>query len=183
MDGDAKTTTKTDKGQVKNAKTLDTLAAELKAKAPTITAYAGDTADRVGKAAKRISLETAWYVTHTKNLKQAVEAVQASRVDKTVADAQALFDSTAGKVADEATRTMLKEAIGKRGTKATAEATGKINASVKAKADADADAVKATAEAAAQATQAQRNTGSFSSTSRRSSGQTYSHSSSSTAGS
>ncbi|WP_288270682.1 hypothetical protein [uncultured Bifidobacterium sp.] len=77
MDGDAKTTTKTDKGQVKNAKTLDTLAAELKAKAPTTTAYAGDTADRVGKAAKRISLETAWYVTHTKNLKQAAEAVQA----------------------------------------------------------------------------------------------------------
>ncbi|WP_404441637.1 hypothetical protein [Bifidobacterium thermacidophilum] len=108
MDGGAKTTTKTDKGQVKNAKTLDTLAAEPKAKAPTTTAYASDTADRVGKATKRISLETAWYVTHTKNLKQAVEAVQASRVDKTVADTQALFDSTAGKVAYEVTRTMFE---------------------------------------------------------------------------
>lgn len=63
MDGDAKTTAKTDKAQVKDAKTLDTLATELKAKAPTITACTGDTADRVGKAAKRISLETAWYVT------------------------------------------------------------------------------------------------------------------------
>ena len=64
VDEDAKTTTKTDKAQVKGAKTLDTLAAELKAKAPTITACAGDTADRVGKAAKRIDAETA-YVTHT----------------------------------------------------------------------------------------------------------------------
>ena len=77
VDGDAKTTTKTDKAQVKDAKTLDTLAAELKAKAPENTACAGDTADRMGKAAEHISLETAWYVTYTKNLKQAVEAVQA----------------------------------------------------------------------------------------------------------
>lgn len=110
------------------------------------------------------------------------EGRPASVVDKTVADAQALFDSTAGKVADEATCTALKEAIGKCDTKAIAHATGKVNASVKTKADAD--AANAAAKAAAQAAQAQaqRNTGSSSSTSRRSSGQTYSRSSSSTAG-
>ena len=106
-----------------------------------------------------------------------MEAVQASVVDKTVADAQTLFYSMAGKVADEATRTALKEAIGKRDTKAIADATGKINASVKAKADANEANVAAEMAAQAAQAQAQRNTGSFSSTSRRSSGQTYSRSS------
>lgn len=182
VDGDAKATTKTDKAQAKDAKTLDTLAAEPKAKAPEITACAGDSADRMGKAAERISLETAWYATHTKSLKQAVKAVQASIVDETVADTQALFDSTAGKVADEAICTALKEAIGKCNTKAIADATGKVNASVKEKADADAANTAAKAAAQMAQAQAQRNTGSSSSTSRRSSEQTYSRSPSSMAG-
>lgn len=170
VDGDAQTLAKTDRAQVKDAETLDTLAVELKAKAPAIAACAGDTADQVGRATERIGRQAAWYASHTKSLEQAAEAVRASVTDKTVADAQALYDSTAGKVADEATRTALKEAIGRRDTKAIADATGKVNASVKAKADA---AAKAAAEAAARAAaqaQAQSGSGSSGSASRRSSG-------------
>lgn len=94
------------------------------------------------------------------------------KLDKLVADAQKLYDSTDGKVQDNATRDALKTALdnAKKGdatsvdaldklTAALNDAQTKVNDSVKAKEQADAEA-QAQAEAAAAAANATTSTGS-----------------------
>lgn len=151
VDGQAATTAKTDKTSVKDTSTLDKLNEELKAKAPTPAACTGDTAAGVDAKTRSLTGETAWYRSHTASLTKAVKAVEASVLDKTVADGQALLASSEGKVADEATRTALKQAVDKRDAAAIGTATGKVQASMKAKQEADEAAARAKAEAEAAA--------------------------------
>lgn len=151
VDGQAATTAKTDKTSVKDTSTLDKLNEELKAKAPTPAACTGDTAAVLDSRTRSLTGETAWYRSHTASLTKAVKAVDASVLDKTVADGQALFASSEGKVADEATRTALKQAVDKRDAAAIGTATGKVQASMKAKQEADEAAARAKAEAEAAA--------------------------------
>lgn len=188
VDGQAATTAKTDKTSVKDTSTLDKLNEELKAKAPTPAACTGDTAAVLDSRTRSLTGETAWYRSHTASLTKAVKAVEASVLDKTVADGQALLTSSEGKVADEATRTALKQAVDKRDAAAIGTATGKVQASMKAKQEADEAAARAKAEAEAAAAaaaqakaqaqaQARRSTGtttrrSGQSTTRRSTGTT-----------
>lgn len=151
VDGQAATTAKTDKTSVKDTSTLDKLNEELKAKAPTPAACTGDTAAGVDAKTRSLTSETAWYRSHTASLTKAVKAVDTSVLDKTVADGQALLASSEGKVADEATRTALKQAVDKRDATAIGTATGKVQASMKAKQEADEAAARAKAEAEAAA--------------------------------
>lgn len=151
VDGQAATTAKTDKTSVKDTSTLDKLNEELKAKAPTPAACTGDTAAGVDAKTRSLTGETAWYRSHTASLTKAVKAVDASVLDKTVADGQALLASSEGKVADEATRTALKQAVDKRDATAIGQATDKVQASMKAKQEADEAAARAKAEAEAAA--------------------------------
>ena len=151
VDGDAAAMAKTDKASVKDTGTLDKLGKELDAKAPAVTACTGGMASQVDAKTRHVSGETAWYRRHTASLTKAVKAVETSILDKTVADGQALLTSSEGKVADEATRTALRQAVDKRDATAIGQATGNVRASMKAKQEADEAAARAKAEAEAAA--------------------------------
>lgn len=92
-----------------------------------------------------------------KTLQAAVRAVESSKLDKTVADADGLYRATEGKVQDDKTRASLLDAIKKRDADAIAKAVKVVNDSKTAKEKADAEAAaKAQAEQEAAAQQAQQ---------------------------
>ena len=94
-----------------------------------------------------------------KTLQAAVRAVESSKLDKTVDDADGLYRATEGKVQDDKTRDALKQAIAKRDADAIAKAVRAVNDSKTAKDQADAEAAakaQAEQEAAAQAAAAQQ---------------------------
>ena len=93
----------------------------------------------------------------TKSLNRLVNAVETSKLDKTVDDANALYKETDGKVADGKTRASLLDAIKKRDAAAIAKAVQEVNESKAAKEKADAEAkARAEQEAAAAAAAAQQ---------------------------
>ena len=94
-----------------------------------------------------------------KTLQAAVRAVESSKLDKTVDDADGLYRATEGKVQDDKTRDALKQAIAKRDADAIAKAVKAVNDSKTAKDQADDEAAakaQAEQEAAAQAAAAQQ---------------------------
>lgn len=139
--------------QVKDAKTVDALKQAMGAKTPTggASCTAGDRND-VEDAATAIRKAAGTYDTNRKALAKAVKAVEASRLDKTVADANTLYKETDGRVADDKTRASLLDAIKKRDADAIGKAVKAVNESKTAKEKADAEAkAKAEQEAAAAA--------------------------------
>ena len=145
---------KTDATSVKDAKTLDVLSKAMKASTPKTVSCKADSRDAVVTATKAITANTAWYWTHGKSLNRLVNAVETSKLDKTVDDANALYKQTDGKVADDKTRASLLDAIKKRDADAIAKAVKEVNESKTAREKADAEAAakaKAEQEAAAQA--------------------------------
>lgn len=154
--------------QVKDAKTVDALRRAMGAKTPTggASCTAGGRTD-VENAATAIRKAAGTYDANRKALAKAVKAVEASRLDKTVADASKLFDDTKGRVADDRTRQALDKAIKARDAGAIARAVKAVNDSRTAKEKADAEA-KARAEqeaAAAQQAQQQASSSTYSSNS------------------
>ena len=147
---------KTDVKSVKDTKTLDALSKAMKASTPKTVSCKADSRDAVVTATKAITANASWYKAHTKSLNRLVKAVETSKLDKTVDDANALYKETDGKVADDKTRASLLDAIKKRDAAAIARAVKAVNESKAAKEQADAEA-KARAEqeaaAAAAATQ------------------------------
>ena len=146
---------KTDAASVKDAKTLDALKQAVGAKTPAMVKC--DASDKIGldeatakadKAAKGVNADA-------KALASAVKAVESSKLDKTVADADGLYKATEGSVQDEKTREALKQAIAKRDAGAIAKAVKSVNDSKAAKEKADSEAkAKAEQEAQAQAAEA-----------------------------
>lgn len=141
---------KTDAASVKDAKTLDALRKAAGVETPgMVKCDASDktgldaAAAEAGKAAKGVKAAA-------KALGSAVKAVESSKLDKTVADADGLYKATEGNVQDEKTREALKQAIAKRDAGAIAKAVKSVNDSKAAKEKADAEA-KAKAEQEAQA--------------------------------
>lgn len=141
---------KTDATSVKDAKTLDALKQAVGAETPGMVKC--DASDKTGldeatakadKAAKGVKADA-------KALESAVKAVESSKLDKTVADADGLYKATEGNVQDEKTREALKQAIAKRDAGAIAKAVKSVNDSKAAKEKSDAEA-KAKAEQEAQA--------------------------------
>lgn len=141
---------KTDATSVRDAKTLDALKQAAGAETPAMVKC--DASDKIGldaaaakadKAAKGVKADA-------KALESAVKAVESSKLDKTVADADGLYKATEGNVQDEETREALKQAIAKRDAGAIAKAVKSVNDSKAAKEKADAEA-KAKAEQEAQA--------------------------------
>ena len=152
LNGRAASVVKTDMKSVKDAKTLDALGKAMKASTPKTVSCKADSRDAVVTATKAITANTAWYWTHGKSLNRLVKAVETSKLDKTVDDANALYKETDGKVADDKTRASLLDAIKKRDADAIAKAVKAVNESKTAKEKADAEAkAKAEQEAAAQA--------------------------------
>lgn len=141
---------KTDATSVKDAKTLDALKQAAGAKTPAMVKC--DASDKTGldAAAAKADKTTKGVKTAAKALESAVKAVESSKLDKTVADADGLYKATEGNVQDEKTRETLKQAIAKRDAGAIAKAVKSVNDSKAAKEKADAEA-KAKAEQEAQA--------------------------------
>ena len=165
VNGDAATAFQITAKQVADAKTVDALATALKATEPKVVACAAD--DRAGYESKTglIEKNTGWYAKHTKSLKAAVGAVNDSKLEKTVSDAERLLNDSDGKVQDASTRDELSKAVKAKDAAGIAAASKKVNDSMAAKTKADeeaqrkaeeAQAAQAAAEAAAAAQQAQQ---------------------------
>ena len=156
--------------QVKDARTVDALAKALKTTAPEYEGCVADSKAGLDEATSKLDRQAAWYKTHAASLGKAVKAVESSRLDRTVEDAEKLLADSKGRVADEKTRSMLEQAIRDRDADAIGEAVNAVDGSVKAKAKADADAkarseaeekAQAAADAAAAQTQAQQQAQSY----------------------
>ena len=157
LNGKAASMAKTDVKSVKDAKTLDVLSKAMKASTPKTVSCKADSRPGVQDATKGVTANASWYKAHTKSLNGLVNAVETSKLDKTVDDANALYKETDGRVADDKTREILLKAVKARDTDAIAKAVKEVNESKAAKEKADAEAkAKAEQEAAAAAAAAAR---------------------------
>lgn len=166
--------------QVKDSKTVESLGKELKAMAPEYEGCVAENAQGLDAATVKLNEQADWYETHEKSLSKAVRAVVESKAAKRLDDAKTnltakldeaskLLADSDGKVADNATRDALSNAIDAAnglkdgndpakidGARKTLEdAINGVNASVQAKTDADAQAAAAAAAAAQAQAQAQ----------------------------
>ena len=99
-------------------------------------------------AAARLDRAAAAYAKTMDEVRGKADAVNASKLDKTVADATKILNDSKGRVEDDKVRAALEHAIRSRDGKAISDAVKAVNDSIKAKSDADA---KAAAEKEAQA--------------------------------
>ena len=174
LNGDAADAAAVKAEQVKDSKTVESLGKELKASAPEYEGCVDENAQGLDAAAVKLNEQADWYETHEKSLSKAVRAVVESKAAKRLDDAKTnltakldeaskLLADSDGKVADNATRDALSNAIDAAnglkdgndpakidGARKTLEdAINGVNASVQAKTDADAQA-SASAAASAQ---------------------------------
>lgn len=137
--------------EVKDAKTVGTLASTVKAAEKTKTTVpecpSGNRADIETMTKEIDGLATAYSRT-VKEVKGKADAVNASKLDRIVADATKILNDSKDKVKDDKTRTALENAIKSKDEKTISDAVKAVNDSIKAKSDADA---KAEAEKAKQA--------------------------------
>lgn len=137
--------------EVKDAKTVGTLASTVKAAEKTKTTVpecpSGNRADIEAMTKEIDGLATA-YAKTVNLVRGKADAVNASKTDKTIADATRILNDSKGRVEDDKVRAALEHAIRSRDGKAISDAVKAVNDSIKAKSDADA---KAAAEKEAQA--------------------------------
>ena len=180
LNGDAADAAAVKAEQVKDSKTVESLGKELKAMAPEYEGCVAENAQGLDAAAVKLGEQADWYKAHEKSLSKAVKAVTESKAAKRLEtaktnltakldEASRLLADSDGKVADNATRDALSNAIDAAnglkdgndpakidGARKTVEdAINGVNASVQAKTDADAQAAAAAAAAAAAQAQAQ----------------------------
>lgn len=137
--------------EVKDAKTVAVLASTVKAASTMKTDIPGCPADGlkgIRAAAAQLDKAAAAYARTVDEVRGKADAVNASKTDKTVADATKVLDDSKGRVEDDKVRAILEHAIRSRDGKAISDAVKAVNDSIKAKSDADA---KAEAEKEAQA--------------------------------
>ena len=150
---------KTDATSVKDAKTLDALKQAAGAETPAMVKCDASGKAGLDAAAAKADKTARSVKADAKTLQAAVRAVESSKLDKTVDDADGLYKATEGKVQDDKTRASLLDAIKKRDADAIAKAVKVVNDSKTAKEKADAEAAakaQAEQEAAAQAAAAQQ---------------------------
>ena len=180
LNGDAADAAAVKAEQVKDSKTIESLGKELKASAPEYEGCVAEDAKGLDAATVKLGEQADWYKTHEQSLSKAVKAVTESKAAKTLETAKTnltakldeaakLLTDSDGKVADNATRDALSNAIDAAnglkdgndpakidGARTTLEdAINGVNASVQAKTDADAQAAAAAAAAAQAQAQAQ----------------------------
>lgn len=148
--------------QVKDARTVDALAKALKTTVPEYEGCLAGSKAGLDEATSKLDRQAAWYKTHAASLGKAVKAVESSRLDRTVEDAEKLLADSKGRVADEKTRSMLEQAIKDRDADAIGEAVNAVDGSVKAEEKAQAEQeAQAAADAAAAQAQAQQQAQSY----------------------
>lgn len=131
--------------EVRDVKTVAVLASTVKAVSNTKTDIPGCPADGlkgIRAAAARLDRAAAAYARTVNEVRGKADAVNASKTDKTVADATKVLDDSKGRVGDDKVRTALENAIKSKDGKAISDAVKAVNDSIKAKADADAKAEK-----------------------------------------
>ena len=173
LNGDAADAAAVKAEQVEDSKTVESLGKELKAMAPEYEGCVAEDAQGLDAATVKLTEQADWYGTHEKSLSKAVRAVTESKAAKRLEtaktnltakldEASRLLADSDGKVADNATRDALSNAIDAAnglkdgndpakidGARKTVEdAINGVNASVQAKTDADAQAAAAAAAAA-----------------------------------
>lgn len=145
--------------EVEDAKTVAVLASTVKAVSNTKTDIPGCPADGlkgIRAAAARLDKTADVYAKTVSEIRGKADAVNASKTDKTVADATKILNDSKGRVEDDKVRTILENAIRSRDGKAISDAVKAVNDSIKAKSDADAKAgAEKEAQAADNAAQAQ----------------------------
>ena len=152
--------------EVKDAKTVAVLTSTVKAASTTKTDIPGCPADGlkgIRAAAAQLDKTADVYAKTVNEIRGKADAVNASKTDKTVADATKVLNDSKGRVEDDKVRTALENAIESKDEKAISDAVKAVNDSVRAKSDADAKAgVEKEAQAADNAAQAQAdNSGSY----------------------
>lgn len=129
--------------EVRDAKTVGTLASTVKASEKTKTTVpecpSGDRAD-IEATTKKIDGLAAAYAKTVNEVRGKADAVNASKTDKTVADATRILNDSKGRVKDDKVRAALENAIKSKDGKAISDAVKAVNDSIKAKSDADAKA-------------------------------------------
>lgn len=137
--------------EVEDAKTVAVLASTVKAVSNTKTDIPGCPADGlkgIRAVTAQLDKTATAYAKTVNEVKGKADAVNASKTDKTVADATRILNDSKGRVKDDKTRTALENAIKSKDEKTISDAVKAVNDSIKAKSDADA---KAKAEKAKQA--------------------------------
>ena len=137
--------------EVEDAKTVAVLASTVKAVSNTKTDIPGCPADGlkgIRAVTAQLDKTATAYAKTVNEIRGKADAVNASKTDKTVADATKVLNDSKGRVEDDKVRTILEHAIRSRDGKAISDAVKAVNDSIKAKSDADA---KAGAEKEAQA--------------------------------
>ncbi|MFQ8701199.1 MAG: colicin transporter [Bifidobacterium breve] len=187
LNGDAADAAAVKAEQVEDSKTVESLGKELKAMAPEYEGCVAENAQGLDAATVKLGEQADWYKAHEKSLSKAVKAVTESKDSKRLEtaktnltakldEASKLLTDSDGKVADNATRDALSNAIDAAnglkdgndpakidGARKTVEdAINGVNASVQAKTDADAQAAAAAAQAQAQARSAYNGGSSYS---------------------
>ncbi|MFY4386852.1 colicin transporter [Bifidobacterium breve] len=187
LNGDAADAAAVRAEQVEDSKTVESLGKELKAMAPEYEGCVAEDAQGLDAATVKLNEQADWYGTHEKSLSKAVRAVIESKAAKRLEtaktnltakldEASRLLADSDGKVADNATRDALSNAIDAAnglkdgndpakidGARKTVEdAINGVAASVQAKTDADAQAAAAAAQAQAQARSAYNGGSSYS---------------------
>ena len=144
--------------QVADAKTVAVLASTVKTAEKTKTDIPGCPADGlkgIRAAAAQLDKTATAYAKTVNEVRGKADAVNASKTDKTVADATKVLNDSKGRVEDDKVRTALENAIKSKDGKAISDAVKAVNDSVRAKSDADAKAraekEEQAAESAAQA--------------------------------
>ena len=138
-----KTAIRVKDSEVKDAKTVGTLASTVKAAEKTKTTVpecpSGNRAD-IEATTKEIDGLAAAYAKTVNEVRGKADAVNASKTDKTVADATRILNDSKGRVKDDKVRAALENAIKSKDGKAISDAVKAVNDSIKAKSDADAKA-------------------------------------------
>lgn len=129
--------------EVKDAKTVAVLTSTVKTAEKTKTTIpecpSGNLTDIKAMTKEIDGLATAYSRT-VSEVRGKADAVNASKTDKTVADATKVLDDSKGRVEDDKVRTALENAIESKDEKAISDAVKAVNDSIKAKSDADAKA-------------------------------------------
>lgn len=141
--------------EVEDAKTVAVLASTVKAVSNTKTDIPGCPADGlkgIRAVTAQLDKTATAYAKTVNEIRGKADAVNASKTDKTVADATKVLNDSRGRVEDDKVRTALENAIKSKDGKAISDAVKAVNDSVRAKSDADAKAGAEKEEQAAEST-------------------------------
>ena len=141
--------------EVRDAETVAVLASTVKTASNTKTDIPGCLSGNlkgIRAVTARLDKTADVYAKTVSEVRGRADAVNASKLDRTIDDATKVLDDSKGRVQDDKVRTALENAIKSKDGKAITDAVKTVNDSIKAKADADAKARAEEEEQAAEST-------------------------------